>query len=234
MNGMRMKLCQAGVGAIRFGAAFGATFVLLSAPSSADARVRDNDTSALAMDRVIAPALLSLEVTSPAAENGRPMPDLYTLFGKDISPPIAWSDTPPGTVSYVVIMQDADARGGPATHWLIYNIPGTEKGLRRDIHNRADLKTTGEMQGMNYAGGVGYIGPHPAVGDKPHHYHFQVFALDRMIKVKAKSDLEHVLAAMEGRVLAEGEVVAVYAAPDQTAHGATAKAPKTADKSGDR
>jgi phosphatidylethanolamine-binding protein (PEBP) family uncharacterized protein len=80
------------------------------------------------------------------------------------------------------------------------------------------------MQGINYAGGVGYIGPKPPSGDKPHHYHIQVFALDRTIKVKPKSDLDQVLMGMDGRVLAEGEVVAVFAAPPPNAKAADAKA----------
>ena len=188
--------------------------ILAALVGVAEARVRANDRAALAIDRVISPALLPLTVTSPAAEDGKPMPDLYTAFGKDVSPPISWSDAPPGTLSYVVVVQDADAPGYPATHWLIYNIPGTEKGLRRDVRGQPVIKSTGVLQGLNYAGGVGYIGPHPAQGDKPHHYHFQVFALDRMIKVKPKADLAQLLVGMEGRVLAEGEAVGVYAAPE--------------------
>ena len=208
--------------------AIGGLAILAAASGVAEARVRANDRSALAMDRVISPTLSSLTVTSPAAEEGKPMPDLYTAFGKDVSPPISWSDAPPGTLAYAVVMQDADAADYPATHWLIYNIPATDKGLRRDVRNQPLIKATGVTQGLNYAGGVGYIGPHPAVGEKPHHYHLQVFALDRLIKVKPKADLTQVLAGMEGRVLAEGEVVAVYAAP-------TPDAPKPAapPKAGD-
>ena len=34
------------------------------------------------------------------------------------------------------------------------------------------------MQGNNDAGSQGYFGPCPPKGDKPHHYHFQLFAVD--------------------------------------------------------
>ena len=66
---------------------------------------------------------------------------------------------------------------------------------------------------MNYAGGVGYIGPKPPEGDRPHHYHIQVFALDRPLALKARADLNQLVAAMDNRVMAEGEAVATFAAP---------------------
>jgi Raf kinase inhibitor-like YbhB/YbcL family protein len=201
------------------------TAATLALSSGADARIRAYDTQALAIDRVISPAVQPLTVASPAAEGDKPMAQLYTAFGKDISPPVTWSDAPPGVLSYVVIMQDADAPGGPATHWIAYNIPGTAQGLSRGMRNRSEpTSPAGTMQGINYAGGVGYIGPKPPSGDKPHHYHIQVFALDRTIKVKPKSDLDQVLMGMDGRVLAEGEVVAVFAAPPPNAKAADAKA----------
>ena len=192
--------------------------VILAFSSGADARIRAYDTHALAIDRVISPAVQPLTVASPAAEGDKPIPIIYTAFGKDISPPVTWSDAPPGVLSYVVIMQDADAPGGPVAHWIAYNIPATAQGLSRGMRNRGEPKSpAGTMQGTNYAGGVGYIGPKPPVGDKPHHYHIQVFALDRAIKVKPKGDLDQVLMGMDGRVLAEGETVGVFAAPSPDA-----------------
>jgi Raf kinase inhibitor-like YbhB/YbcL family protein len=187
-------------------------FILLG--GSASARIRANDVKALAIDRVLSPAIQPLYVSSPAFPANGPIPELYTALGKDLSFPVTWDGVPPGTRSFVLIMQDSDAPGAPALHWLAYNIPGDAKGLPRNIRNAGEPKSPlGMLQGINYAGGVGYIGPNPPPGDKPHHYHVQVFALDRPVKVKSKADLEHVLAAMNDRVLAEGEVVGLFAAP---------------------
>jgi len=185
------------------------------AAGSANARVQASNTSVLAMDRILSAAIQPLYVTSPAAQPGAPIPDVYTGFGKDISPLVSWDGAPPDVLAYVVIMQDADAPGGrPAVQWLVYNIPGSAKGLPRNVRNRDEPKAPlGALQGMNDAGGVGYIGPKPPEGDKPHHYHIQVFALDRPLKLKPKADLDHLIAAMNERVMAEGEVVGVYAAP---------------------
>ena len=53
-------------------------------------------------------------------------------------------------------------------------------------------------------------GPRPPVGDPPHHYHFQVFALDTMLDVPPGAERDRLLAAMSGHVLAAGEVVGTY------------------------
>jgi phosphatidylethanolamine-binding protein (PEBP) family uncharacterized protein len=48
------------------------------------------------------------------------------------------------------------------------------------------------------------------VGDPPHHYHFQMFALDTTLNVPPGSSRDEVLQAMAGHVLAAGELVGEY------------------------
>jgi Raf kinase inhibitor-like YbhB/YbcL family protein len=179
---------------------------------AASARVRA-DNSGLALDRVLSPAVQPLVATSPAAEPGQTIPAAYTALGKNVSPPVAWESGPPGTASYVVIMEDADGPGStPVLHWMAYNIPATVNGLGKNVHNRATPKgSTGMMQGINYAGGVGYVGPKVLPGDPPHHYHIEVFALDRMLNIGPGASLDKLIAAMNQRVLAEGEVIGTFA-----------------------
>ncbi len=195
--------------AILFGAVVSLTIV-----SAASARILA-DRSVLAMDRVLSPAIQPLTVTSPAAEPGEPIPAVYTSLGKNVSPPVAWDFAPQGTKSFVVVMEDADA-ATPVLHWLAYNIPATVTGLNKNVRNRPQAKApAGMMQGVNYAGGIGYVGPKVRAGDPPHHYHIQVFALDRMLGIGPGLSLDKVIAAMNQRVLAEGEVVGVFAPPPQ-------------------
>src|SRR5271166_6715555 len=53
------------------------------------------------------------------------------------SPPLEWTNTPAGTVSFVLIMHDLD--GAPMkgvmdiTHWTVFNIPGTATSLPEGI-----------------------------------------------------------------------------------------------------
>ena len=68
----------------------------------------------------------------------------------------------------------------------------------------------GALQGRNSRGQIGYMGPRPPEGDPPHHYHFQVFALDAPLTMPPGADREALLAAMRGHVLARGETVGTF------------------------
>lgn len=68
----------------------------------------------------------------------------------------------------------------------------------------------GVLQGATSRGSVGYYGPRPPVGDPPHHYHFQVMALDTVLDIAPGSDRDAVLKAAKGHVIAKGEVVGTY------------------------
>ena len=46
-----------------------------------------------------------------------------------------------------------------------------------------------------------------------HHYHFEVFALDRTLALAGGADRDALLAAMRGHVLARGELIGTFAAP---------------------
>jgi hypothetical protein len=69
------------------------------------------------------------------------------------------------------------------------------------------------VQGKNDNGSFGYFGPRPPPGTGLHHYHVQLFALDGPLTLHADADLRALVDAMKGRVLAEGELVGTYAAP---------------------
>jgi Raf kinase inhibitor-like YbhB/YbcL family protein len=71
----------------------------------------------------------------------------------------------------------------------------------------------GLIQGKNSHGANGYYGPHPPLGDPAHHYHVQVFALDQMLSVPAGADRDALLTAMNGHVVAAGELVALFQQP---------------------
>ncbi len=155
----------------------------------------------------------SLELTSPEFKLGKPMPITFSAYGKNISPPLAWSAGPPTTKSYVLIVQDPDA-GGPAPrlHWLAYDIPAAVRSLSHAIKNSpAPTSPLGMLQGWNDHDSVGYTGPHPPVGDPPHHYDFQIYALDRVLRVRPGARLDAVIRALQGHVLARGELTTTYA-----------------------
>jgi len=56
----------------------------------------------------------SLKVTSLAFADHAPIPAEYTADGAGVSPPLQWSGVPSGTVSVVLVVEDADAPGRSA------------------------------------------------------------------------------------------------------------------------
>ena len=67
----------------------------------------------------------------------------------------------------------------------------------------------GQMQGGNSSGSTGYFGMKPLEGD-PHHYHFQLFALDTTLDLPAGADRQAVLNALSDHVLAKGDLVRLF------------------------
>jgi Raf kinase inhibitor-like YbhB/YbcL family protein len=136
----------------------------------------------------------------------------YSEYADGVSPALSWSAVPDAR-SYALIMEDPDAKPAlPFVHWVAWNIPQEVTALPEGVQEQPRLsEPEGVLQGRNTRGSMGYYGPHPPVGDPPHHYHFQVFALDAKLDVPFGADRDQVLAAMKGHVLAQGEVDGKYA-----------------------
>jgi Raf kinase inhibitor-like YbhB/YbcL family protein len=97
-------------------------------------------------------------------------------------------------------------------HWLAWNLSASVTQLPEGLQEQPRLTfPEGVIQGRNTHGSAGYYGPHPPVGDPPHHYHFQVFALDATLSVPPGGDRAALLGAMQGHVIAKGEIVGLYA-----------------------
>ncbi len=111
------------------------------------------------------------------------------------------------------MMEDPDATSPrPFVHWLVANIPPDVTRLPAALPKGDKVKgITGAVQGSNHTSNTGYFGPKPPAADGAHRYHFQVYALDRVLDVPFGADRDQLLAAMNGRVLAKGEVVGTYA-----------------------
>jgi Raf kinase inhibitor-like YbhB/YbcL family protein len=139
----------------------------------------------------------------------------HSAMGGNRSPPLAW--TPVANAgAYALILEDPDApREKPFVHWLIWNIPGEAASLEEGLPNmEALISPQGALQGRNDNGSWGYFGPRPPLGSGPHHYHFQFFALDGPLTLRPEhSDLRALVGALQGRVIAETELVGIFEAP---------------------
>ena len=120
------------------------------------------------------------------------------------SPALVWTGAPSNTKSFVLVEQDMDVPppNGPVVHWLIFNIPGAATALNAAIPQSATLPD-GSVQGVNSLRSIGYIGSCPPVGAAPHHYVFQLFALDNTLTVGSPAVLPDVNTAMQGHILGQ-------------------------------
>jgi hypothetical protein len=65
------------------------------------------------------------------------------------------------------------------------------------------------VEGINDFRKSGYGGPCPP-RDKPHRYYFKVYALDTRLGLKPGASKRDVEQAMQGHVLAQGQLVGMY------------------------
>jgi len=147
---------------------------------------------------------MTLRMTSSAFDGGARIPRAYTGEGKDVSPPLSWGSLPDGVRELALICDDPDApRSQPFVHWVLYGLPPDLPGL-------PEGGTGGGTEGRNDFGRTGYGGPMPPPGHGIHHYHFQLYALDTTLGLKPDATKTDLLAAMEGHVLAQGELVGTF------------------------
>ena len=146
-------------------------------------------------------------LTSSAFEYGEPMPGKYSLYAGNKSPPLSWSGTPEGTISFALIMEDPD--GGMWSHWVIFNIPADVLELAEGQPTTPTL-SNGAMQGYNDFPSMGYGGPSPPFGT--HRYYFRLYALDTTLDLAPGSTRSQLRIAMQGHIIEEIEYMGTYSA----------------------
>lgn len=169
----------------------------------------------IAMQRGETAAKGELAVESPSFPANGPIPAKHSEYKDGLSPALSWTAVP-GAKSYAIVMEDPDAKPiTPFVHWVAWNIPADVTSLPEGLQEQMRLtEPDGTMQGRTSRGSVGYYGPRPPVGDPPHHYHFQILALDTMLDLPPGADRDQLLAAAKGHVIAKGERVGTYGQTD--------------------
>lgn len=150
---------------------------------------------------------MSILLTSDAFIEGAMIPQRYTCDGENISPPLVWTGMPSGTRSLVLICDDPDAPAGTWDHWVVYNIPADVSRLQEGVPEKPVLEN-GAVHGRNSWGRNGYGGPCPPGGT--HRYFFKIFALNTLLDLKSGSTTSQLLEAMEGHILAQGQLMGRY------------------------
>jgi Raf kinase inhibitor-like YbhB/YbcL family protein len=151
-----------------------------------------------------------LTVTSSAFAAGAAIPAGYSCKSPKVeSPPLAWTSVPGDAKTLMLIVKDPDAPNGTFIHWVVYNLPATLTGLDANVPPTETL-AIGGLQGANGLGQIGYKGPCPPPGS-PHHYHFELTALDTTLDLKPGATAAQVEEAAKGHVKASGDLVGTFA-----------------------
>ncbi len=153
-------------------------------------------------------AMVELRVESTAFEEGGTIPRKYTCDGENISPPLSWSTPPEGTKSLVLICDDPDAPMGTWVHWVLFGLSPEISELPEGVPSQETV-LGGAKQGTTSFGRVGYGGPCPPKGPA-HRYFFKLYAVDSEIDLDAGATKQEVLRAIEGHILAQGQLMGRY------------------------
>lgn len=146
---------------------------------------------------------MNITVQSTAFDDNARIPDRYSRDGNDVSPPLSWSGLPEGTKEVALVCEDPDApTPKPFVHWLLRDIPADGGGLQEG-------DATG-IPGKNDWGETAYGGPQPPEGHGMHRYFFRVYALDQELDLKEGFSREELSKAMQGHVLAEGQLIGTF------------------------
>lgn len=151
-----------------------------------------------------------MTITSPVFSDESPtIPTIYTCDGEAISPPLIFQDVPTEAQSLTLLMEDPDIPrtlrpDGMFNHWVVYNLPAS-------THLLAEAEPVPGMLGKNTRGDLAYRGPCPP--DREHRYIFTLYALDTMLALDPGAEKETVIAAMQGHILDQAQLVGRYDRP---------------------
>jgi Raf kinase inhibitor-like YbhB/YbcL family protein len=112
------------------------------------------------------------EVARQGAQHGGHPECILALRWEEPRTTLLWSNVPTGAKSFAFAIVDVSAPvAGGFHHWVVYNIPGSVRGLAG--HGQDPYS-----EGTNDFPHVGYDGPCPPLGGEVHDYVFQLYALN--------------------------------------------------------
>ena len=148
-----------------------------------------------------------MKLNSKAFDTNGIIPLQFTCDGKDISPPLSWSEPPADTKSLALICDDPDAPGKTWVHWVVYNLPLSTRFLSEAVPEGKKI-ADGGLQGINDFKKLSYGGPCPPGGT--HRYFFKIYALDQILDLEPGATKTELEVAMKGHILDRGELMGYY------------------------
>lgn len=152
-----------------------------------------------------------LKLTSPAFQDGAPIPVRYTADGEKLSPPLSWTGVPEAAKGVVLVIEDPDAPApSPLVHALAWALQGEDGELAEGALKSAGSGGEPISLGRNSFLSAEFLPPDPPPGHGPHRYCFQVFALDAAPELHGTPIRTQIAHAIKGHVIAKGLLIGTY------------------------
>jgi Raf kinase inhibitor-like YbhB/YbcL family protein len=167
----------------------------------------------MAAQQQAAPPPSKFKLSSSAYNEGSMIPTQYSCADPNAtSPALSWSNPPNNTASFAVVFHDTDAAPAKGTmdvtHWIFWNIPASSTQVMGNL--KVDASPDGIQQGKNVRGVNGYQPPCPPPGATPHHYIFELYALDQKLDLTVGATRADLLKAMDGHVIGKATYVGLF------------------------
>ena len=169
--------------------------------------------SMAAQQQATPPPPSKFKLTSSAYSEGSMIPTQYSCADPNAaSPALSWTNPPNNTASFAVIFHDTD--GAPmkgamdVTHWIFWRVPASSTSVAAGV--KPDSSPDGIVQGSNIRKVNGYQPPCPPPGATPHHYIFEIYALDTTLDLAAGSARADLLKAMDGHVIGKATYAGLF------------------------
>jgi Raf kinase inhibitor-like YbhB/YbcL family protein len=99
-------------------------------------------------------------------------------------------------------MDDPDAPSGTFTHWVVFNLPATSRGITNG------RLPAGAAQAQNGRGQAAYTGPCPPSGT--HHYRFTIYAEPKRLPLRDGISLPAALTAITADPISSGRLTGLF------------------------
>ena len=150
----------------------------------------------------------TIKLSSLAFADHAPLPSRYTADGEGRSPPLHWTGVQPGTVSLVLLVEDADSpTPHPLVHAIAVDLPGADGGLHEGVLAHGEDEGDAVHTGRNSYLRTAWLPPDPPPGHGVHRYAFQIFALGAPHAFSATPGRDEILDALKAHAIASGLLI---------------------------
>lgn len=128
--------------------------------------------------------------------------------GENISPEFIIKNLSADAVTLMITLEDLSHPIQRFTHWIIWNIPATNKITKAIPQGRIVSSLQGAVQGVGY-GFHRYAGPKPPKG-RSHKYCFTIYALNCRLNLKPFSGKKKVLSKADSHIIQKGTICGYF------------------------